>query len=144
MWSAFNVTLKLDAVLITGGKNLFNLKKVEMFHLVRKRKCILPDMLEYRHGHTSVGGVICGGGEKKETKTSCISFNPTTKSWHRPYEPISPRIYHVAWNWTNFEFENSFTLLGGGRYSQNIQKTEVVFNSGKVTPGEEDLKYPIQ
>ena len=111
-----------------------------------KAHCTLPRLPKGRYGHTSVGGVLCGGrGRSDFTKTSCISLDPIRKKWtETKYQPIRQRVGHVSWNWTNFEFENSFVLLGGSIYSGNNLNSDVVFNDGKVVPGEEDLKYPIQ
>ena len=138
-----HTSTSFDAVLISGGLPDTSKRKVQLFNLKTKTGCDLPDLPADRYKHTSVRGVLCGGGPDQGTRTSCISFNPTSKSWSSgKYQPIRPRDDHVSWKWK----KDSFILLGGGRDSENTKTSDIVFNNGEVKPGEKqnlpiDLKY---
>ena len=100
-----------------------------------KTSCELPDLPADRYGHTSVGGIICGGGHYTATQTSCIDI--TKGSWSRSkYQPTRPRWGHVSWYINPGE---SFMLLGGSD-SESRRTTDIVHRNGTVTPGF-NLKY---
>ena len=120
---------KNDAVLISGGWNWdksISRRKVELYNLKTKTSCELPDLPGDTYGHTSVGGVLCGGLDS--LAKSCLDI--TKGSWSgEKYLQQSSRYNHVRWNINPGE---SFMLLGG-MYSQ--KSTDIVHVSGKVEPG---------
>ena len=82
--------------------------------------------------HTSVGGVICGGGSTAE-KTSCVDI--TSGSWSTSkYQSIRNRYASVTWN---INPGHSFMILGG---TTDISTTDIVYTNGTVEPGF-DLQY---
>ena len=122
-------------VLISGGNPFTSSRKVELYNLKTKTSCELPDLPESRLSHTSVGGVICGGGYVTAILTSCIDI--TKGTWSSSYyQPTRTRRYHVSWNINPGE---SFMLLGGSD-SQNRRTTDIVHITGTVAPGFK-LKY---
>ena len=127
--------LFLEGVLISGGYPQHNSggnyhnKKVELFNLINKSSCYLPDMPVQRGYHTSVGGVICGGYEDAEQR-SCIDI--ASGSWSSSqYQPIEKRSGHVSWN---VHPGVSFMLLGSYD-SSNRRTTNVVYKNGTTDTG---------
>ena len=83
-------------MLISGGGPSSSYRKVELYNLINKTTCYLPDLTATRFGHTSVGGVICGGGNTAE-RTSCTDI--TSGSWSTTkYQSIRSRAASVTWN----------------------------------------------
>ena len=124
-----------EGVLISGSTDykLSSSKSVELFDLKKRKSCELPNLPQKTKQHTSVGGVICGGGY---TRTSCVDIN--SGSWSSDkYQPIRPRYGHVSWNISPGE---SFMVLGGYNGSRNTLTTDIVYTNGTVVPGFE-LKY---
>ena len=144
-------TFTSEAVLISGGKSQRTEKSAELFHLLTKKRCSLPNLPLEKYFHTSVGGVLCGGGKTGKSLTTCISLDPTTKKWSsKKYQRIRIRDKAVSWKWKDVFFKNSFAILGGGsivpfndKFS-SLKNIDVVFDNGTVVHGFEDLKYSIQ
>ena len=106
-----------------------------MYNLKTKTSCELPDLPVDRVSHTSVGGIICGGGYVTAILTSCIDI--TKGTWSSSYyQPTRTRRFHVTWNINPGE---SFMLLGSwdNKYKRT---TDIVHRNGTVTPGF-NLKY---
>ena len=107
--------------MISGGYPSY--RKVELYNPITKTSCSLPDLPKYRRGHTSVGGIICGG---YRTATSCIDISSGRWSGTK-YEATRVRYHHLVWNINPGE---SFMLLGGW-----YATTDIVHYNGKVEPG---------
>ena len=123
-------------MLISGGYPSSSYRKVELYNLINKTRCNLPDLPANRYGHTSVGGVICGGGGSAE-RTSCVDI--TSGSWSTSkYQSIRERFISVAWN---INPGQSFMILGAA-YSKSEARstTDIVYTNGTVEPGF-DLQY---
>ena len=89
------------------GDGQYHNKRVELYNLVNKTSCSLPNMPKIRGYHTSVDGVVCGGYVEAEQR-SCIEF--TGGSWSSSqYQPIEKRSGHSSWNMNPGE---SLMLLG--------------------------------
>ena len=58
----------------------------ELLHLNGSRMCSLPNLPEYRNGHTQSGLLTCGGGRVKKT---CITF--TGGEWKKREREVLPR-----------------------------------------------------
>ena len=115
--------------MISGGGPASSLRKVELYNPITKTSCSLPDLPLHRYGHTSVGGVICGGGVVgSSTSTSCIDISSGRWSGTK-YEAIRSRYFHLVWNINPGE---SFMLLGG---DYDRKTTDIVHYNGKVEPG---------
>ena len=87
-----------------------------------------------RYHHTSVGGVICGGGLPAE-RTSCIDMSGGSWSSTK-FQSIRSRWGAVTWN---LNPGASFMILGGGD-SGSKRTTDIVYTNGTVEPGF-DLQY---
>ena len=126
-------------VLISGGWTSSSSRsgKVELFNLVTKKSCVLPQMAEVRSVHTSVNGIICGGWDGNSARTSCVDIS--SGSWSSDnYQPIRPRAGHVAWNVRAGE-----VILLGGWDSESQRTTDVVYTNGTVVPGF-NLQYDVR
>ena len=120
--------MNILGVLISGGFPTTNLRKVELYNLITKTSCELPDLPTSRNQHISLGGVICGG-RVATTQTSCNDI--TSGSWSTSrYESIRKRYLSVSWNINPGE---SFMILGGG--GVNLRTTDIVHTNGTVEPG---------
>ena len=135
--------LSLERVLISGGYPQHNSggnyhnKKVELFNLINKTSCYLPDMPVQRGYHTSVGGVICGGVE--DTKMLSREVALTLPAGRGQYQPKEKRSGHVSWN---VHPGVSFMLLGSYD-SSNRRTTNVVYRNGTTDTGF-TLPYDVQ
>jgi len=129
-----NTQIHSKGVLISGGNPSSRWRKVELYNPITKTSCSLPDLPADRFGHTSVGGVICGGGGTS-TRTSCIDISSGRWSGTK-YEATRRRFYHLVWYIKPGE---SFMLLGG-RF--NPKTTDIVHYNGKVEPGF-NLQYDV-
>ena len=109
-----------------------NYRKVELHNMLNGTRCYIDDLPSNRHGHTSVGGVICGGGDTAE-RTSCTDMSGGSWSSTK-FQSIRYRYYAVTWNLIPGK---SFMILGG-RYSSRT--TDIVYTNGTVEPGF-DLQY---
>ena len=110
-----------EGVLISGGYGSSSpYRKVELYNLINKTSCNLPDLPGNRFNHISVGGVICGGG-------GCLDI--TSGSWSSSkYQSIRNRDRSVAWN---INPGVSFMILGGG----SRRTTDIVYTNGTVERG---------
>ena len=83
----------------------------ELLHLNGSRMCSLPNLPEYRNGHTQTGLLTCGGGG--EAKKSCITF--TGGEWKKRHTLMGKkgRYEHEAWA------SPQGVLLMGGYYSMD-------------------------
>ena len=122
-------------MLISGGYQSSNNKKVELYNLINKTTCNLPDLPAGRYFHTSVDGVICGGGASSGEETSCVDITSGTWSTSK-YQSIRNRYGSVSWNMNP---GHSFMILGGSN-SQARSTTDIVYTNGTVEPGF-DLQY---
>ena len=120
-------------VLISGGTSP---SKVELYNLVTKTSCDLPDLtpLKFKF-HTSVNGVLCGGW-LRNVVNRCYDLTSGTWSTSK-YQPIRSRRTHVAWN---INPGKSFMLLGGGwtngrNADKNVRTTDIVHFNGTVEQG---------
>ena len=121
-------------MLISGGGSSSTYRKVELYNLINNTRCNLPDLPANRYLHTSVGGVICGGGASS-VQTRCIHI--TSGSWSSSkYQSIRNRYYSVTWN---INPGVSFMILGG-YYSSAKRTTDIVYTNGTVEQGF-DLQY---
>ena len=117
-----------NGVLISGGHPTSSRRKVELYDLINKTSCDLPDLPASRHGHTSVGGVICGG--HNAALTSCVDIS--SGSWSSSkYQEIRNRSNHVVWDVN----PGKYFMLLGGRDSTHRQTTDIVHYDGTVEPG---------
>jgi len=121
----------IPGVLISGGSGSSAELKVELHNLINNTRCSIVDLPSKRYGHTSVGGVVCGGGA---SVTSCIDMSGGSWSSAK-FQSIRSRSYAVTWN---FNPGKSFMILGGR--SGNSGTTEIVYTNGTVEPGF-DLQY---
>ena len=124
--------------MLISGANLHQQslnKKLELHNLINYTKCSLEDMPDTRYAHTSVGGVICGGGGTAE-RTSCIDMSGGSWSSTK-FQSIRSRIAAVSWN---LNPGASFMILGGTGSSRT---TDIVYTNGTVEPGF-DLQYDSQ
>ena len=125
-------------VLISGGSPSSSVgKKVELYNLINKTTCNLPDLPVKRYDHISVGGVICGGDSTAE-RTSCVDIK--SGSWSSSkYQSIRDRSFSVTWN---INPGHSFMILGGynSQTSSSDTTTDIVYTNGTVEPGF-DLQY---
>ena len=80
---------------------------VELYNLVTKTSCNLPDMNDIRAYHTSVDGVICGGSGNAY---KCIEYDGSNGSWNQTKYAKLPYRYQYQTSW-NINSE-SFMLLG--------------------------------
>ena len=128
------------SVLISGGFPSSSRKKVELYNLGTKTSCFPPDLPEERSGHTSVGGVICGGGSEDSTWNSCIDIS--SGSWSSDnYQSIRQKFGHESW-----DIGQSFMLLGGGTWEGDARRTTDIVNKndGTVVPTNFLLEYDVQ
>ena len=103
---------------------------MELYNLVNKTSCYLPDLPSTRYRHTSANGVICGGGGSAERK-SCVDIS--SGSWSSDkFQPITSRFSHLVWNTSPSE---SFMLLGGVDENGRTRTTDIVHINGTVEPG---------
>ena len=119
-------------MLISGGYPSSLHRKVELHNMVNSTRCYIDDLPSNRYGHTSVGGVICGGGDTAE-RTSCIDMSGGSWSSTK-FQSIRYRYYAVTWNLIPGK---SFMILGG---SGSSKTTDIVHTNGTVEPGF-DLQY---
>ena len=131
------ILINFEGVLISGGAPSSSYRTVELYNLINKTSCNLPDLPAERRWHTSVGGVICGGGSTAE-KTSCVDITSGTWSTTK-YQSIRYRYESVAWN---INPGHSFMILGGynRQTSSSDTTTDIVYTNGTVEPGF-DLQY---
>ena len=118
-------------VLISGGNPSSTRGKVELYNLLTKTSCELPDLPEDRYYHTSEDGVICGGGDTTAAvTTSCTEIS--SGSWSSDaFKSIRPRWYHLSWTFNQGEL----ILLGGGANHETMRTTDIVTTNGTVVPG---------
>ena len=90
-------------------------RKVELHNLLNNTKCYIEDLPLWRCAHTSVGGIICGGGRAPERSGG--SWSNTTK-----FQSIRDREFFVTWN---LNPGKSFMILGGTD-SGSIRTTDIV------------------
>ena len=105
--------------------------KVELYHIANKSSCTLPDIPENngKWGHTSVGGVICGGQATGSLDGSTTCLDITSGAWTSSnYQPlISRHADHVSWN---LGLDDSFMLLGGSGFPASSNATSIVKSDG--------------
>ena len=123
-----------------GGKNY----KVELYNLITKTSCDLPELSPLNiHHHSSVNGVLCGGFYSN-VRNHC--FDVTSETWSSSkYQSIRKRLEHVAWN---IDPGKSFMLIGGGwtngqNMNENARTTDIVHMNGTVEQGF-DLQYDVK
>ena len=130
------ILINFEGVLISGGAPSSSYRTVELYNLINKTSCNLPDLPANRYAHTSVGGVICGGFESAVGRT-CVDI--TSGSWSTSkYQSIRNRYGSVAWN---INPGQSFMILGGAYSNSEARSTtDIVYTNGTVEPGF-DLQY---
>ena len=123
-------------VLISGGgtsssDSYYGSRHVELYNPVTNTSCNLPDLPEGRQGHTSVGGVICGGcGHRAPGGRTCVDIYSGSWSSAKYQELKTWACRRLVWNINPGE---SFMLLGR-------LTTDIVHYNGNVETGF-DLQY---
>jgi len=121
-------------VLITGGEGVTIEPKVELYHLENKTSCTLPQIPENngKFGHTSNGGVICGGQATGSLDGATTCLDISSGAWSSSnYQALNFRYTdHVSWN---IGIGESFMLLGGGDSFTNTEKVHTNNGSAVVS-----------
>ena len=93
------------AIIVTGGSPRSSVwTTVELLHSDGSPWCKLPNLPEYRNGHTQTGLEACGGGQEYDeggvmfmdgTLTSCVKFSGG--KWKHSQKLQKMRTSHTAW-----------------------------------------------
>ena len=126
------IIFPFSAILITGGWEADRLKSAEIYLPSGNTSCSLPELPEWRRGHTQDGPWACGGGKYISTDTSCDHWSEG--SWTH----ISLR--ELRWGHVSLATASGLYLMGG---EWSLQTSELVKEDGSVEEGFE-LKYKIR
>ena len=117
---------RFSAMLVTGGGFLAR-QSAEIYHLDRDFACVLPDLPDFRYGHTQDGSLLCGG---YDTPRSCLKWNSDNGRWDMVTETLTENRWGQT-SWT--PVDGSVTHLMGGSYkpktSEAIDKDHKVIAS---------------
>ena len=98
---------------------------------------MLPNITDWRDGHTQDGLLLCGGGDSFMTddKTTLTCLTWSQGEWNVSHHLIFRRTYHVSWS----PGSGAGTYLMGGEFVEDVpsprQKTEIVRPDGTVEQG---------
>jgi len=110
--------------LISGGWSDSSAKKVELYNPASGNSCPVQDLQQYRLGHSSCGGLLCGGGWYSSSYQSCERITGTEVSPLPSLTLRQRREYHLCWSLP----ADKVMLLGGG-YRPAANTTEIVSGS---------------
>ena len=122
------------AIIVTGGSPRSSVwTTVELLHSDGSPWCKLPNLPEYRYGHTQTGLEACGGDGSSGTRTTCVRFSGG--SWspsHQLVQLTQGRRAHSSWA------SPAGTLIIGGRYSK--KSTELL----DTNTGDSVMSFPLK
>ena len=116
----------------TGDRKKSSNKKAELYNPSSGSTCPVQDLHEDRRGHSSCGGLICGGGYSSSSLRSCERISGTEVSPLLSLTLLEKRKNHHCWS-----LPGDRVLLLGGDFSPNT--TEVV--NGVSSSGSFDLPF---
>ena len=95
------------AIIVTGGENART--SVDLLFNNGSYYCGLPNLPDYRYGHSQNGFVTCGGSASSYTMISCLTF--VDGEWQQTHYPLlEDRYYFSSWQTSN----GGIYLMGGG------------------------------
>ena len=121
--------------LISGGFPDSSLKKVELYNPATGNSCRVQDLQKYRKGHSSCGGLICGGPGSSSSWKSCVRITGTEVSPLPSLTLTQKRESHLCWRLP----DDKVLLLGGG---WEPTTTEVII--GATSSASFQLPYKTQ
>ena len=98
-------------MLVTGGGFLAR-QSAEIYHLDRDFACVLPDLPDFRYGHTQDGSLLCGG---YDTPKSCLKWNSDNGRWDMVTETLTENRWGLT-SWTPVDGSWLTFLMGGYSY----------------------------
>ena len=126
----------IPGFLITGGDS--SGKKAELYNPASGNSCPVQDLQEDRYGHTSCGGLICGGWG--QLAQSCERITGTQVSPLPSLSLTEKRTYHLCWSLPGDE--GNILLLGGEGWDGPDTTTEIV--TATSSSASFQLDYSIQ
>ena len=133
--------LIIPGFLISGGysSNIYipdsSFNKVELYNPATGNSCRVQDLQKYRRGHSSCGGLICGGPGSSSSWKSCVRITGTEVSPLPSLTLTEERWVHLCWR-----LPGDKILLLGGRLSPTT--TEVI--SGTSSSASFQLAYKTE
>ena len=117
----YEILYLIIAIIVSGDDGGSN-TAVEVLGEAGSYLCSLPDLPQSHTYHTQDGLVACGGTFPTSTRTSCISFSPTTGVWSQTHSLMESRYQHSSWS-----SPLGLILLGG---SPSPRTSELVTEDG--------------
>jgi len=113
------------AIIVTGGNSAGT--SVDLLFNNGSYYCGLPNLPEYRFGHSQNGFVTCGGHPSSYTRKSCLTF--VDGEWQQTHYPLlEERNWFSSWVSSN----GGIYLIGG---TGSLNTSEVIDSSGNTVSG---------